>query len=50
MDDDPDFMKDVLGQRMKNMIKEEVNLIVKTYHITLSNNFTPILDRFNIDS
>ena len=24
MDDDPDFIKDVIGQRMRNMIKDEV--------------------------
>ena len=40
MDDDPDFMRDVLEQRMKNMIKDEVSLNVKPHHITLSNNYT----------
>ena len=35
MDDDPDFMKDVLGQRMKNMIKDEVRLSVEPHCITL---------------
>ena len=38
MDDDPDFMKDVLGQRMKNMIKDEVFLNVDNRYTTLSNN------------
>ena len=42
MDDDPDFMKDVLGQRMKNMIKDEVFLNVDNRYTTLSNNFTLI--------
>ena len=37
MDDDPDFMKDVLGQRMKNMIKDEVRLNVEPRYMTLSN-------------
>ena len=37
MDDDPDFMKDVLGQRMKNMIKDEVFLNVDNRYTTLSN-------------
>ena len=36
MDDDPDFMKDVLGQRMKNMIKDEVFL-------NIDNRYTIIL-------
>ena len=43
MDDDPDFMKDVLGQRMKNMIKDEVRLNDKLRYITLSNNYIYLL-------
>ena len=40
MDDDPDFMKDVLGQRMKNMIKDEVFLnIDNRYTIISSHDF-----------
>ena len=28
MDDDPDFIKDVIGQRMRNMIKDEVKTLI----------------------
>ena len=28
MDDDPDFIKDVIGQRMRNMIKDEVYVLI----------------------
>ena len=31
MDDDPDFIRDVIGQRMRNMIKDEVIIFNSLY-------------------
>ena len=35
MDDDPEFIRDVIGQRIRTMIREEVSLVI-VEHIALS--------------
>ena len=38
MDDDPDFIRDVIGQRMRNMIKDEVIIfksLISDYYFSI---------------